>query len=420
MMTFEELQTLVAHCTKPAGPSLYRTLYRMDTGSPARAIRTWDEWRLLPFLTKDSMLATPLAERTFASGYDTDHLRPSSGTSGKPPLFSPRTYLRGMEYRAQYYDFKGAMLAFTVPAMPHWHEYFQTSRGHIPRVVVFDPKNARASVRLARAAGVEAISTFAYHIRPIGDLMQKEDIAKNIRFIEICGEACTHALFEYMRRVFPQATILPFYGSSEVEDSPIGVPCRPITGEEPLAVYHAKGHRLHELIEPETGALVEPEAGAEGELVVTAYPGEPSALPLVRFRTGDTVRVVESKCPRHHTWSFTVVGRVELDFIKVPGGVLRADEAERVMRLLGDRVSDRFQLHTYERETSKGSKIQVEISVEVKEGTDLSLLATDIARHLRVNPSLTYAEGVTNGRYLPLVCTPFNPPVGKIKRLVAH
>jgi phenylacetate-coenzyme A ligase PaaK-like adenylate-forming protein len=189
-----------------------------------------------------------------------------------------------------------------------------------------------------------------------------------------------------------------------------------------LEVYHAKKTHFHELIDPRTGVVLEPTTGVEGELVVSAYAGEPAALPLLRYRTGDIVRVVEEKCARHGLWSFTVLGRASLDFLKLPGGVLSAEEAARVIRLFNGSITDRFELHRFERETPGGPKPQVELRVEPKGSIDLAELARDIAENLRVNPARTYALGVADGLYLPLTCSILAPQEGahKPRRIVAH
>ena len=421
MMTFEQLQSLVGTCTDSSGPTIYRKLYGLLKGEKV-SIRSWRGWRDLPLLSNDFLLNTPFKDRLFTSINNVDHVRVSSGTSGKPPLFSPRTYLRGMEYRSAYHNFKKPILAFGVPATPHWHEYFQKSLGQRPHVIVFDPKNASASVKLARIAGVDSISLFAFHVPLISEHVVREGIGKNIRFVEICGESCSHHLLNLMRDIFPNATILPFYGSSEVEDSPIGVPCRPITGEKPLAIYHAKGSHYHEIIDPETGGWIAPKVGAEGELVITAFPGEPSAFPLIRYRTGDMVRVTLDRCKKHGAWTFTILGRVSHDFLKIPGGVLRADEAERVIQKLHNRVTDKFEVHRVEELTPSGLKIRVELHVETTNpGVDINILAHDFSRELRVNSERTYADGVKQGLYLPLVCRalPKTKTSGKHRRIVA-
>ena len=420
MMDFKDAWIAAQRCSRIDGPPYYRSLWKMEA-SETKTITSSEEWHALPFVTKDSLLQTPFPERLFVKSTGVDHLRMSSGTSGKPPLFSARTLLRGMDYRLEFHDFKKPVLAYWVPAIPHWHEHFQSLHGAVPHAVAYDPKHPAASIKIAKAVGADSISTFAFHIPAIAAEMQEEGMAESIRFIEICGESCSRALLEFMRGVFPHAVIIPFYGSSEVEDSPIGRPCRAITGEEPLSLYHAKDSQYHELIDPMSGNPVEAVAGAEGELVVTAY-HEGLAFPLIRYRTGDVVRVIEQSCSTHHSWSFTVLGRAELDFIKIPGGVLRADEIERVLHVLNDRVTGRYELHRFEHDTEHGPQTQAELRIEPRGAVDLPQLALDIARALRVAPSYTYADGVKDGRYLPLVCVPLvvSTDAKKAKRLTDH
>jgi phenylacetate-coenzyme A ligase PaaK-like adenylate-forming protein len=83
------LQTLIARITAPGGPSFYRRFYGVPEGSPAREVHTLEEWRALPFLTKQSLLETPIAERSFVPHRQLDSLYASSGTTGSLPLFGP-------------------------------------------------------------------------------------------------------------------------------------------------------------------------------------------------------------------------------------------------------------------------------------------------------------------------------------------
>jgi phenylacetate-coenzyme A ligase PaaK-like adenylate-forming protein len=325
-----------------------------------------------------------------------------------------------MDYRLDYHDFKGAFLAFGVPMMPHWHEQFMEEHGITPRVIVFDPKEPQISIRLAKIAGVDALSVFVFHIQMVGELMKEEGITENIKFIEVTGEICSTALYRYMKQTFPNAVILQSYGASEVEDVHMGMPCKPMDGTEPLAVYHPKETHYLEIIDSH-GTSLEPRVGVEGELLVTAYPGEPSAFPLIRFRIGDMIRVVEDRCP-HGSWSFTVLGRAELDFVKVTGGVLRVDEIIRVLQLFPEKVTDVFEFHYIIKETDKGPLLSPILKIEMVGNPNLKELARDIEEHLRINPELTYAQGVNDGRFLPLTCEPLELTDGvhKHRWIVRH
>ncbi len=77
---------------------------------------------------------------------------------------------------------------------------------------------------------------------------------------------------------------------------------------------------IAEVIDPETG---EPTPqGQMGELVLTGL--EKEALPLFRYRTGDRVMALPQACPcgSAHTWISRVPGRIDVDDMLIPGGVV--------------------------------------------------------------------------------------------------
>lgn len=421
MLSSRDLFALAAHATDSGGNAFYRELYGLPHGTPALDVQNMDEWRALPILTKDALARKTLAERSFVPLSDLDHVRASSGTSGKVPLFSPRTNVRGMDYRLRFHDFKKPFLAFTVPLMPHWHEMFQKEHDGSPHVLCLDPKEPLASAKLAQAAGADAFSAFVYHVRDLGEAMKALGTNTEIRFIEVTGEVCSRAQVAYMNDVFPNATIVQSYNSSEIEDAHMGIPCRPLTLDNPVAHYHPKKSHFLEIINPESGTVIEPHVGAEGDLLVTTYPGEPASFPLIRFRIGDTIRIMEAPCHEHGVWSFTVLGRTDMDFIKIPGGLLRADEIARVLRLFPSQVSDVFELHYSEIETPTGPQLKFVLHIESRGDVNLDTLAVDIASTIRVAPAMTYADGVASARYLPLTCQPLTLVAGtKIRRIVRH
>lgn len=423
MLTPEKLYSLVAFVTDPsARSSFYRNLYGLSGDMSSHIIHSMEEWRALPFVTKDAIADVPLNKRSFIALSEVDHLGVSSGTSGRKPFFSPRSGVQDLEYRLAFHDFKKPTLVYLSPLAPYLHEKFARRNSLCPIALTFDPTHPETSIFLAKIAGVDSISVFSYQLSAIGESMKREDINKNIRFIEIVGEVCSRALYEYARETFPNAVFLVAYGAIEVEDTPfIGMPCRPVDGSEPLAVYHPKNSHFLEILDAETGTLIEPKVGVEGELVVTAYCGEGAAFPMLRFRVGDFIRVVQEKCS-HGEWSFTVLGRTEMDFVKIPGGILRADEIARVLRLFPKYVSDFFQLHCYYTNTPKGPLLTPILEVETHGKVNLDNLAQTIAQHTYTAPSYTYADGVKDHRYLPLQCATIKREKGpkKHKRIILH
>ncbi len=417
MLSFDQLRSLVRHVTSKEAP---RVLSRALWPSSGRcAARYRHDGRVAKASVRDQGFAHRLsAHAAFLSAVlKTRSLAFLLRDERQPPLFSPRTHVRNMEYRLKYHDFKKPLLAFTVPMMPYWHEYFQTEHGGSPSVIAYDPKYPSASITLAKAAGIDAACLFVYHVQAAGEEMKRQGINEQIRLFEIAGETCSLALYTYMRKTFPNATLMHSYGAGEVEDVHMGMPCKPLDGTEPLSVYHPKSTHYLEIVDPESGAVLEPAPGVEGDLLITAYPGEPSSFPLVRFSIGDTVRVVEAPCKEHGLWSFTVLGRTEMEFLKIPGGVLKADEVARVLRLFPKEVTDLFVLHSTNEETASGPLFRPILEIEAGAEADLAALAEKISREIRVAPSFTYAQGVALGRYLPLKCIPLQKSTVSKKHL---
>lgn len=420
MLTFEQLSSLVERCTRPDTSPFYRDLYGISGEKPLR-IASKEEWLALPFFSKKELQASTLPQRFFPPWKNIDGIVASSGTSGNEPVFSPWSLNNGFGYRLLYHDFKKATLS-SMPT-PQQQEWILAHNPTPSRLVMLDPKHPAASVRLAKAAGVDSMFVLSPHLRAAGEEIRKQNFAHHIRFIELAGESCSRASFEYMQRTFPKAIIVSFYGSTDVEASPIAIPCRPVTGEEPLEIFHANERFYLEIADLESGNIMPVKKGAEGDLIVTTDSGETGVFPLIRYKIGDTVRIVEEQCAQHGGWSFELLGRTEMDFVKLPGGVLRAEAIERVLRALDAKVkSDLFELHRFERETKDGPMLEFVLHVEARGGVDLGTLAADLSELLPVAPGYTYAQGVADGRYLPLHCEKFRKThdIAKRKRVIRH
>lgn len=398
MMTLAHISHLVSLATQRGTSHFYRDLYRIPPDVPALEIRSWDEWRALPLLTKDDLLKVPLLERAFPPLSNMHTVVASSGTSGKPPLFSSLPLLDGFVFRSEYHTFSRATLA-SLPT-PHKKEW-EIQRRDTGRVVTHDPKRTRASVLLAKAAGVDSLIVFLFHIPAIAEEMAKLGMLGDIRYIEVAGEACSRSMYEFIRKTFPNAIITSEYGSTDVEATPIGTPCHPMDGTEPLEVFHTSDRFYLELLDYETGQVQEIKQGAEGDLAITALASESPAFPLIRYRHGDAIRVVENACKEHGEWSFQVLGRRDADFVKVPGGVLRVDEVARVLRSMG--LSDDFQIRIHEDTWHGKPGARIVLSLPLV-GSDAEHLAPDIASKIRIGHSYTLADAAKDGICRPLSC----------------
>ncbi|HEV8666266.1 MAG TPA: AMP-binding protein [Candidatus Paceibacterota bacterium] len=412
------LASLVTDVVASPYSAFYRELYNVPAGSVPN-LHTWNDWQLVPTFSKEHMLERPMHEYTFARHKDIDAVYYTSGTSGKPPVFCARMpYIDGLSFRKEFYDFKGALLSSI--KVQHRSDDFLAEIGSPSLTINFDGKHLAACVRLAKAAGVDSLGVHTFTIQAIGEEMKKVGINKNIRLINFVGETCSLMLYSYMRETFPNAKITGYYGLTEAEGA-VAVPCREMDDEQPYPVLHAHPEFHLDIIDSATGNALPIEPGIEGEILVTdLHPGR--ALQLVRYRPGDTIRVVEAACKAHGKWTFTVLGKTASDFMLVPGGELRADEIERVLRTMPE-VTDHFEMHRYDGGTKERPMLEISLHVQtLTKEVDLQALALRIQKELRVSPNRIYQNGVDEGVYAPLRCVPLLQPNAdkKHKRMFKH
>jgi phenylacetate-CoA ligase len=142
----------------------------------------------------------------------------------------------------------------------------------------------------------------------------------------------------------------------------------------------ARGFVHAELIDPETGAAVEMEDGAEGELVLTHL--RHRAAPLLRFRTRDHVQVMTSPCSCGRTGPrIRCLGRTD-DMLIVRGVNVFPSAVRDVVTAFAPDVSG----HILVRPESPGVKQEppLPVSVELAQGTEPdTALAEAIRARLR-------------------------------------
>jgi phenylacetate-CoA ligase len=135
------------------------------------------------------------------------------------------------------------------------------------------------------------ISTPSYAL-VLADAMEAMGVdPKNLhlKLALLAGEPWTEAMrSEIEARLYTKA--LDHYALSEAMGPGVAGEC----AERHLPGMHlSEDHFLPQIIDPATGALLPP--GELGELVITTLSRE--ATPLVRFRTGDLVRLFYESCP---------------------------------------------------------------------------------------------------------------------------
>jgi len=147
---------------------------------------------------------------------------------------------------------------------------------------------------------------------------------------------------------------LDIYGLSEIIGPGVAMECE---GKDGLHIW--ADHFLPEVINPDTGETLE--EGEEGELVLTTLTKE--ALPMIRYRTGDIVKINYSECPyckRTMPRISKIKGRID-DMLIIRGVNLFPSQIETVLTKIPE-VSPYYQLVVSREKYLDKLEVRVEIT----------------------------------------------------------
>ena len=183
-----------------------------------------------------------------------------------------------------------------------------------------------------------------------------------------------------------RADIEEAFGATVVEGMGMGEMSCIIFGE----CVHNRGNGMHylgqgivhvELVDPESGKQLEIKEGAGGELVYTALESE--AMPLLRYRSHDHVRVISTeKCICGRTgFRIEVLGRTD-DMLTILGVNVYPLAVSDVVSMLKPRVSGEIeiQLEKPGPVVEPPLKIRIELGIDPGDRSELKRVIEDLIR----------------------------------------
>ena len=266
---------------------------RRLSGVRAEDIARVEDWRRLPFLTKEDLRdAYPYGLACGrAAGYR--RIQMSSGTTGNPILnpYTPNDVAQWGEVMARCYVAAGVGRSDVIQITPSFGLFtggfgFHYGAERLGAMVI--PTGAGRTglqLRLMRdlkATVVTAIAT--YPLRLIEAAREDRfDLGTLSLRVGILGSEMWSD--ELRARIERELSIRTFdiIGMTETGGPGLGIDCAARAG-----IHVWEDHYHPEIVDPATGAVL-PD-GAEGELVVSTLTRE--GLPLIRYRTHDLTRVV--------------------------------------------------------------------------------------------------------------------------------
>jgi phenylacetate-CoA ligase len=221
-----------------------------------------------------------------------------------------------------------------------------------------------------QATVVLCTPSYALHLAEVAPAEGVNLAASSVRMLIVAGEpgGSIPATRERIESAWG-ARLFDHYGLTEV--GPIAVECL----ENPAGMHVMERDYIAEVIDPTTGAAVAP--GHPGELVVTNLGRTGS--PLIRYRTGDVVRVDPESCPCGRPWlrlAGGILGRTD-DMIHLRGNNVYPTALEAVVRRFAEVVEYRV---TVDR---TGSLAEVRIEIEPLPAACGAGLAERVGRAIR-------------------------------------
>lgn len=347
----------------------YKTRFDEINLKPA-AIKTMQDLKKLPFLTKQDLRAyypfglicTPLD--------DVIEVHASSGTTGKP-VVGPYTrndanlwaevmarslYANGLRKN----DILQNSYGYGLFTGAHGFEKGAQKIGAM--VITIGSGNTERQIDVMKDFGTTALActpSYSLHIAEVAE-ERGFDPAKDFKLR--LGAFGAEAWSEEMRRTIEQRWGIiahEHYGLTELIGPGVVSEC----GFKKLHVN--ADHFLPEIIDPDTGETLE--SGEEGELIYTTLTKE--AFPVIRFRTRDLASITEEVCPcgRTHPIQSRIKGRSD-DMMKVKGVIVFPSQIEAaLMQVPG--VSDNYQIVKTKQKDSYTLSVEVEpLEDRYKEG----------------------------------------------------
>ena len=228
----------------------------------------------------------------------------------------------------------------------------------------------------------DSLFGFPSLISRVASYVSKETGASVTRLV-LYGERVGASMEAFFRERFPRAALSMTYNAGE-----LGPVSRPSCGFLPLNQYH-----------PRDGVTITiDQEGGEGMIRVSK-----NISPTIRvesIETGDIGRLVDIQCPCGRSVAFEIVGRDNVDYVKVAGAILTVDESDRVMRLLPSIEDYHIDASLEVVEGALLGKLRLSIFPPHKH--DEETIREQVSKELRLTPTRTLSDLVRDGIFKPL------------------
>lgn len=409
---FKKIKKVLEHVWNSPYSSFYRDKYKA-AGINLLKIKSMEDFYKLPYLTKNEMIKYGPFERLYIPQSKIIQVDVTSGTTSSGT--SPYVSFRGKHTQAQKKFIYANAIKYKIKRALGLRKILGrtvTNNDNPFMTVMGDLNNLQTSAKLAAQIEIDSIfatATILYFFIPY---LKKEYDPNKIKYIRMGGEYVSEKRLNFLKKNFPNAYFDLSFGFSEALR--FGYKCRYLEKMSPRFFHFIPAYH-YEMLNPTE----------ESELVITTLDAKNIAFPLIRYRSGDSVKIEDITCACGQTQRMEVMGRIGFDLVKISGTAIYVDLVYKALEPYKKYLaSPEWQLHLYEEE--KGDQLLPKLKLQLKpKKADKNLqrlLETGIAKNLYLSAKATLADLVEKGAFLPLkveFVTEFPVEVKK-KHIISH
>lgn len=370
-----------------AGNAFYRAKWRAAGVADARAIADWTAFRRLPFTTKAELSRDQEAHPPFGTDLTFPleryvRVHQTSGTTGRPLRWLDTAESWDWWQRCWTFVYRAAgvgpgdriFFAFSFGPFIGFWAAFDAARRSGALAIPGGGLDSALRLRLlaeSRATVLVCTPSYALRLAEVARAVGLDAAALPVRVTIHAGEPGA-SIPATRRRIEAAwgATCIDHAGLTEVGAT--GFTCR--AGE----LHVNESEFIAEVIDPDTGGVA---AGGDGELVLTNLGREGS--PVVRYRTGDRVRLVRDRCACRRTFGRLaggILGRAD-DMLIVRGVNVFPSVIEDVVRQF--ECVDEFRIEVRRRSEMTDLRVVVEIDGDRYRAEDVAATLAGLRGRLR-------------------------------------
>lgn len=404
---FKKIKKVLDFAWDNSYSSFYKDKYKKAGLDSANDITSIEDFKKLPYLTKEDIVNSDPFDRFFLPWSKFSSVVVSSGTTGGSGSLSIilaqegemgfyKRVIKDVKKEGKELKYKSCMrlLPPLLGARALTESYRLMDKiGKTSINVLGDINNLPLSAKLAAKLKIDFLScspTVLYFFLPY--LKREYDLNK-IKKITLLGEYCSKQKALLFKALFKNTIFSYNYGISESQGDSFGLFCKEL---DSLATnyFHLSPSYYFEIISK----------SREGELVVTSL--QKKAFPLIRFKTGDIVKLEDYSCKCGAKQRLKILGRVKFDVFRIHGAMVYRELVEKAIipfqNYLG---SPLWQIHIFEKikkdKIYPQFKLQLILKDKYKENIK-NMLSEEISKNFYLSPSKTLADLVKEKLFLPL------------------